>query len=106
TMAVMAMVLSLGPDPKAWGHRLAFPAPYKWLLAIVPGLDGLRGIARLNIVVIVALCVIGAFGAIRLFVRIGRQRRPLAVGALTAIVLAESWIAPIPTPLFDPAGDA
>lgn len=106
TIAAVAIVLTLGPEPKAWGHRLPFPGPYKWLLAVIPGLDGLRGVARLNIVVVLSLCVVAAFGAMRLLDRLPVRRRPLAIAAATVVVLAESWIAPIPTPFFDPKGDA
>src|SRR5262249_20155738 len=63
-VATAAFVLSLGPRPTAWGHAVPFPGPYRLLLAVVPGLDGLRAVARLAIVFVLALSVIAAYGAI------------------------------------------
>ncbi len=105
-IAASAFVLSLGPQPAAWGHHLAVAGPYKWLLAVVPGLDGLRGVARLNMVVVLALAVLAAFGARRLLDRVTPSRRPLVVAALGAVIVAEGLAVPIPTPSFDPRGDA
>ena len=44
-----AFVLSLGPEPSAWSHRLLPSGPYLWLARIVPGMDGLRVPARLSV---------------------------------------------------------
>lgn len=104
-VALVALVLSLGPAPTAWGHRLPVGGPYGWLLALVPGLDGIRSVTRLNTVVVLALAVLGAFGAARLLDRVRPARRPLAVGALAGLIVLEGWAAPIRTVRFDAAGD-
>src|SRR5881396_3616975 len=81
TIAVTALVLSLGPHPAAWGHRTAIPGPYQLLLDVVPGLDGLRAVSRLGVIVVLAVSVLAAQGAVYLFDWIGPRRQ------LTAIVL-------------------
>ena len=105
-IAAVAVVLTLGPEPKAWGHRLPFAGPYRWLLFVVPGLDGLRGVARLNTVVILSLAVFAAFGAVRLLDRLSARMRVVAIGVALLAAVVESWAGPIPTPFFDPPGDA
>ena len=100
-----AFLLSLGPAPSAWGHRLGVPGPYRLLLHVVPGLDGLRAPARLAVVVQVALSVLAAFGAAWLIDRVAKPARVVAIAMMVAVVAAEGWIAPIPTPPFDSRGD-
>jgi hypothetical protein len=101
-VAVCAFVLSLGPQPTAWEHRLPFAGPYGWLLAIVPGLDGLRATARLGAIVLLALSVLAAFGAAAVLDRVSQRSRPIAVSLLIAVIVFEGWAAPIPTAPFDP----
>jgi hypothetical protein len=105
-IAAIAVVLTLGPEPKAWGHALPFPGPYRWLLFVVPGLDGLRGVARLDVVVILCLAVMAAFGAAKLLDRVGPSGHGWIMGAAIVVALGESWTVPIATPFFDPHGDA
>src|SRR5438094_4328673 len=66
-IAAAAFILSLGPAPKAWGHQFLPSGPYLWLVRIVPGLDSLRAPARISVIVYLALAVLAAFGAARLF---------------------------------------
>ena len=104
-IACVAFLLSFGPEPTAWGHRLPFPGPYRLLLAVVPGLDGLRAPARLAMVLMLALGVLAAFGAASVLHRVGARRRvPVAMAMLIAVI-AEGWMAPMPVAAFDPAGD-
>src|SRR3989441_3597724 len=104
-IAIAAFVLAFGPEPAAWGHRLPFPGPYRLLLAIVPGLDGLRAPARLATVLALALGVLAAFGAVSVLDRVGARRRvPVAIAMLVAVI-AEGWMAPMPVAAFDSAGD-
>ena len=105
-VAVCAFIFSLGPQPAAWGHRLPFPGPYAWLLAIVPGLDGLRATARLGVVVLLALSVLAAFGAAVIVDRFSPRWRPITASILIAFALFEGWAAPIPTAAFNPLPDA
>ena len=105
-VAACAFIFSLGPQPSAWGHRLPVQGPYAWLLAIVPGLDGLRATARLGVIVLLALSVLAAFGAMAILDRFSSRARPIAASILIALILFEGWAAPIPTAAFDPLPDA
>ena len=105
-IALSAAVLSFGPQPSAWGHRLPWPGPYAWLLAIVPGLDGLRAIARLGVVVLLAASVLAAFGAAWVLERLAPRARLTATAVVLALMAFESWPAPIPTTPFDPLPNA
>jgi hypothetical protein len=108
TLAGTAFVLSLGPAPTAWGHSLGRWGPYGWLLAIVPGLDGLRAPARLAVIVQLGLAALAAFGASHLIDRLSRALRHgggITVAVLSIAIVAEGWAAPIPTAAFDHRGD-
>jgi hypothetical protein len=94
-IAVVAFVLSMGPEPSIFGRRLP-TGPYDWLAVVVRGLEGLRVPARFASVVYVALGVLAAYGASRLLGRV-----PSAAGiALTALlgggIVAEGYIGPLP----------
>jgi hypothetical protein len=104
-LAVLAFALSLGAAPAAWGHRLGVPGPYALLLAIVPGLDGLRAVARLAVFVHMALAVLAGFGSLWLFERLGTRGRRVALVALLGAAVAEGWAAPIRIAPFNPKGD-
>jgi hypothetical protein len=103
-IAAIAFVLSLGPHPTAWGHRAAIPGPYRLLLDVVPGLDGLRAVSRMGLLVNLALAVLAAQGAVVLLDRVG-SRRTWVVALLGALIVTESWAAPVRTALFDPIPD-
>ena len=103
-IAATAFVLSLGPHPTAWGHRAAIAGPYQLLLDVVPGLDGLRAVSRMGLLVILALAVLAAQGAVVLLDRIG-SGRTWVVALLGALIVAESWAVPVRTALFDPIPD-
>jgi hypothetical protein len=95
-IALVAFVLSMGPEPLLWdGVRLP-TGPYAWLGAIAPGLDGLRVPARFASVVYVALAVLAAFGAGRVLDRVAARWRPALAGVLGAIVMAEGYMGPVP----------
>jgi hypothetical protein len=103
-IAFAALIFALGPEPAAWGHRLPFPGPYRLLLAVVPGLDGLRAPARLATALGLALDVLAGFGAAFLLQRSSGG----GAGAVAAVVLiaalAEGWTAPMPVAAFKPGG--
>ncbi|MCU1384268.1 MAG: hypothetical protein JWL71_2965 [Acidobacteria bacterium] len=97
SIAGMALILSLGPHLRIWGAVVTTHAPYAWLLAIVPGMDGMRVPARFVIVVIAALSVLVAFGVDWLLRRSPPALRPLLVAACAAMVVADGWAIPIST---------
>lgn len=104
SLAATAFVLSLGPEPAAWSHRFLPVGPYLWLARIVPGMDGLRVPARMGVLVLLALSVLAAIGASRLFARLPRRTRAVVVSVLGAAIVAEGWAAPIVMAPFDAHG--
>ena len=104
SLAATAFVLSLGPEPAAWSHRLVSSGPYLWLVRVVPGMDGLRVPARLSVLVLMSLSVLTAFGAARLLARLPRRGQIVAAGALGAAIVAEGWAAPLEMAAFDAHG--
>ncbi|MGH9144393.1 MAG: hypothetical protein ACRD2I_24905 [Vicinamibacterales bacterium] len=103
-LAVSAFVLSLGPEPAAWSHRLPFSGPYLWLARLVPGMDGLRVPARLAVVVVLALSVLVAFGAAGVLTLVRPNLRRVAIVLLGAAIFAEGWAAPLRMAPFDARG--
>ncbi len=104
TIAGAGLILALGPAPAAWGHRLPFPGPYRLLLAVIPGLDGLRAPARLATAFGLALAVLAGLGAAFLLQRVQGFRGTMLAVILFVVALAESWTAPLRVAAFDPAG--
>ena len=68
-----AFVLTLGPAPTAWGHQLLSSGPWDWLLAVIPGFDGMRVPSRMAVVVYLALAVMAATGTAAIVNRLSRQ---------------------------------
>lgn len=97
-----ALLLTLGPEPTAWGHRLPFSGPYDWLLAVVPGLDGLRVPARLAVVVYLALAVLAAIGMVAVVTRLSQRLGVIVVVLVSAVLVAEGHRGPMPIASFDP----
>ena len=97
-----ALLLTLGPEPTAWGHRLPFSGPYDWLLAVVPGLDGLRVPARLAVVVYLALAVLAATGMVAVVTRLSQRLGVIVVVLVSAVLVAEGHRGPMPIVSFEP----
>jgi hypothetical protein len=73
-------------------------SPYRVLLKIVPGFDGLRAVARIHIMSMTSLAVLAAFGAVR--IRAGMSRewlRRMVIAGFPVLLLVEYFSAPIPT---------
>lgn len=94
-IAIAALVLSLGPHVRIWGKVVTTHGPYAWLLAIVPGMDGMRVPARFAIIVIAALSVLVAFGVDWLLRRAAPRFRPGIAATCVAMVVADGWAVPI-----------
>ena len=105
-IAATAFLLSLGPEPAAWSHRLTAVGPFLWVAGIVPGVDGLRVPARIGVLVLLALVVLAALGLSRLLAPMSPRRRIVAVLALGAAIFAEGWAVPIAMAPFDARGRA
>jgi hypothetical protein len=100
-LAAAALLLSLGPEPAAWSHRLLPSGPYLWLARFVPGMDGMRVPARLAVVVLLALCVLAALGLARLLEHFRPRTRVIALVILGAAIAAEGWAVPLRIAPFD-----
>jgi len=86
-----ALWLSLGPMPTSMGRPLDLASPYRVLYDVVPGFDGVRAPSRFWMVGLLALSVLGGFGAARLV------RRPASAALLVVawlICLAEARVDP------------
>jgi hypothetical protein len=103
-IGAVALVLSLGPEPSAWSHRLLPSGPYLWLTRVVPGFDGLRVPARLSVLVFLSLGVLGAIGAARLLARMSRPVQCAFVSVMAVGIFVEGWAAPIALAPFDAHG--
>jgi xanthosine utilization system XapX-like protein len=93
--AALAAVLALGPQISAAGHLIG-TGPYAWLMAFVPGFDGVRVPARFLMLVALFLACLAGYGAAALL----HWRPRAAVGVLTAaslVLLLESWAGPFQT---------
>jgi len=86
-----ALWLSLGPMPTSMGRPLDLASPYRVLYDVVPGFDGVRAPSRFWMVGLLALSVLGGFGAARL-VRRPASAALLAVACL--LCLAEARVNP------------
>jgi hypothetical protein len=101
---LVAMVLALGPTPRIAGLTLGHHGPYAWLMAIVPGFDGVRVPARFALVAMVCLATATALLLAR--VRLANATRErLLFGGLVAIVLVDCWPRPIGLPPLPPVLD-
>lgn len=88
-----AVAMSFGPAIFARGRVVDAPAVYRAFYLFVPGVDGLRVPARFGMIVALGLAVLAGWGVAML----GRARDAgyaLAMAA-TALILVESWAAPI-----------
>ncbi len=88
---VLAFWLSLGPIVTSRGLRVAGNGLYWWFYQYVPGFDGLRVPARMGMIVVLFLAVLGGYGA-RAIERVLRGGRCFALRAdrATAVLAAAS----------------
>ncbi len=102
-----AFFLSLGPEP-SWSGRTALlsTGPYDWLLAVVPGLDGLRVPSRLASVVYLSLAVLGAVGFSALAGWLSRPVGTTLAVIVAASILVEGYRGPMPLARFVPDENA
>ena len=61
--ALLAFVLSLGPDIRTEGRAISSAAPYGFFFHHVPGFDGLRVPARYGMLVMMFLAIAAGHGA-------------------------------------------
>jgi hypothetical protein len=109
-LLLAAWCLSLGPrlylaPGQPAGTDMALP--YAWLYAIVPGFKALRAPARFDILVMLALAVLGGYGvaSFKTLVSGSKSKYLLFVGGALSLVILESivWLAAHAEPV--PVGD-
>ena len=86
-LALLCLLLSLGPVVKAGGRELG-PGPYLWLYRYVPGFEGLRAVSRWGLFYSLFLAVLLGLGAARVLERLPRRGWRLAGLALLLVVMA------------------
>ena len=101
-IAAVFFVLSLGPEPSVWSHRLFRWGPYLWLTWVVPGFNAIRAPARLATGVYLSLGVLAAFGITRMLATLSSRHRLAAAVAIGVALFAEGLAAPISLAPFDP----
>lgn len=91
-----AVVMSLGPAPRAGGRAIIGAGLYEWFFHHVPGYAGLRVPARFGMV---AGCLLAALAGYAL-ARLARWRHgTAALAVVAAMFLAESYAVPMPVNL-------
>ena len=86
TVAIVALVLSLGIQPTAWGKPLPSGPLYLWLFEHVPGFDGLRVAARFSALVLLAVAAAAGLGFARIAARLTPRWRAVACGVLACLI--------------------
>jgi hypothetical protein len=90
-MALFAALVAMGPQIRAFGHTLA-PGPWALLRDTVPVFQMIRVTSRAGALFALPLAMLAAKGLTAL------RPRPIALGVIGALGLAETIIAPIPMP--------
>ncbi len=88
-IALVAVVVSMGPEPTAWGVRLPIGGFFLLVSKTVPGFSVLRVPARLATVVLIGLAVVAAIGAARLLSSSPERCRPAILALLLLLVTVE-----------------
>ena len=92
-----AVVMSLGPIPRAGGRQIVGLGLYDLFFTYVPGYDGLRVPARFGMIAGALTAVLCGYA----LAAIGRWRRggAIALAVVGLVYLAEVWAVPVPTNL-------
>jgi hypothetical protein len=96
--AVCAAFLALGPTIQSFGRTIG-TGPYYWLFTYVPGWEGMRVPARFLMIAMLFLSVLAGLGAAEVLRTRYRRLAAMVVLVASAGVLAEGWVAPVPTNL-------
>ena len=91
-----AALLALGPRVMSLGRPVG-TGPYYWLFRYVPGFDGIRVPSRYLMLVACFLAVLAGLGVAALSTRLSRRAGIALVAAASVVILAESWVVPMPT---------
>lgn len=86
---LLAVLLALGPEISAAGHLIS-TGPYAWLMAWVPGFDGVRVPARFLMVMTLCLAGLAGYGAAAIL-RTGPRVGIAVLVVASGLILGESW---------------
>jgi len=92
---VLTALLALGPSISAAGHLIG-TGPYTWLVAYVPGFDGVRVPARYLMLTAMFLACLAGYG-VAMVLRWQPRLTVPAVVMCSVLILGESWPGPFPT---------
>ncbi len=90
-LALVALLVSLGPEPSAWGRPLPLPSLYSLLAAWMPLFQIVRVPARFGALVLLAVSVLAAVGVARILAGGTGRWRGVAVAALAVVIFAEGY---------------
>ncbi len=90
-LGLAALLVALGPRLRAFGLDLG-PAPFGLLREVIPVFQMIRVTSRAGIFLALPLAMLAALALTRL------RPRPVLLGGLFALALAETLIVPIPVP--------
>lgn len=93
---VAASLFALGPRIRSLGRAVG-TGPYFWLYRYVPGFDGVRVPSRYLMLVACFLAVLAGLGAASVLARLSRRAGVAILATASLIILAESWVVPMPT---------
>jgi hypothetical protein len=89
------LACSLGPEARLFGTKVLYRAPYGYLMAFVPGIDGTRVPARFAMVAAVCFAAALALAYVRLAPAAPRRRAAL-IAATTVGLLSDGAIGRLP----------
>jgi hypothetical protein len=101
-LGIVAMyVLAFGPEPRLFGHRVFYQAPYAWLMQL-PGFDAIRAPDRFAFLAALCLGIVIALA----YARWNGLHRRAIWGALCLGLVADGWIrvTPVALPAAGPPG--
>lgn len=87
-MAVLAIWVSLGPEPRAWGEPLPIPSLHRALTSL-PLFEVFRVPARFGALALLAACVLAAMGAAAALRPLAGRPRMAAAAVLLALIVWE-----------------
>jgi hypothetical protein len=96
--AVVSYVLAFGPEPRLFGARVFYKAPYAWLMAL-PGFDAIRAPNRFAMLSVLSIAILIALLIARWIQMRGRISKPVLL-AIAAGLVVDGWfrVSPLPVP--------
>lgn len=87
-LIVVAFILCLGVSLYLFGHRFGLPMPYRLLYYFFPGFKAMRVPARFDILIVLALAVLSAYGTKGILSWLSHNESRFVSAALAALLVA------------------